>query len=225
MSTQSDEILSVKPSQGRACRTLNVTRKIIIRDIEPIIRMSLEMTQFSIGPAVFEQIRGSPMGSPLSPALLPDSGCALGRSPVQNIQTFLASIPSICPIDSTLCRYVDNRLCLVDPTWLSEPCIANFLHHDFYSWLIILETDQEFLDFLIEFEPFALRYSPPRDFNHVMAPFPASPFLVQLRICFSSVSSCSMPNAPFRLMNTSEALLLCTVKSSCFPGPALNSAL
>ena len=40
---------------------MNVTRKIIIRDIEPIIRMSLEMTQFSIGTAVFEQIRSSPM--------------------------------------------------------------------------------------------------------------------------------------------------------------------
>ena len=31
--------------------------------------MSLKMTQFSIGTTVFEQIRGSPMGSPLSPAL------------------------------------------------------------------------------------------------------------------------------------------------------------
>ena len=32
----------------------------------------------------------------------------------------------------------------------------------------------------IEFEPFALRYSPPRDFNQVMAPFSASPLAVQL---------------------------------------------
>ena len=55
--------------KGRTCRTFNVTRKIYIRDIEPIIRASLDMTQFSIGTAVFHQIRGSPMGSPLSPAL------------------------------------------------------------------------------------------------------------------------------------------------------------
>ena len=34
--------------------------------------------------------------------------------------------------------------------------------------------------FCIEFEPFALRYSPPRDFNQVMAPFSASPLTVQL---------------------------------------------
>ena len=39
---------------------------------------------------------------------------------------------------------------------------------------------QEFLGFCIEFEPFALRYSPPRDFNQVMAPFSASPLTVQL---------------------------------------------
>ena len=78
MNTQPDELFSVKPSvgnqqgdvvKGRTCRTLNVTRKIYIRDIEPIIRASLDMTQFSIGTAVFQQIRGSPMGSPLSPAL------------------------------------------------------------------------------------------------------------------------------------------------------------
>ena len=44
-------------------------QEIFIRDIERIILMSLKMTQFSIGASVYEQIRGSPMGSPLSPAL------------------------------------------------------------------------------------------------------------------------------------------------------------
>ena len=71
MSTHPDEIFSVKPTtgntqgdvvKGRTCRTLNVTRKIYIRDVESIILMSLAMTTFSIGEAVFEQIRGSPMG-------------------------------------------------------------------------------------------------------------------------------------------------------------------
>jgi hypothetical protein len=78
MSTNPGEIISVKPTtgnttrdvvKGRTCRTLNVTRKIYIRDIEAIILMSLRMTQFSIGSSVYQQIRGSPMGSPLSPAL------------------------------------------------------------------------------------------------------------------------------------------------------------
>ena len=78
MSTDPDEIISVKATpgnttgdvvKGRTCRTLNVTRKIFIRDVERTILMSLKMTQFSIGTSVYEQIRGSPMGSPLSPAL------------------------------------------------------------------------------------------------------------------------------------------------------------
>ena len=78
MSTDPDEIISVKATpgnttgdvvKGRTCRTLNVTRKIFIRDVERTILMSLKMTQFSIGTSVYEQIRGSPMGSPLRPAL------------------------------------------------------------------------------------------------------------------------------------------------------------
>jgi hypothetical protein len=60
MSTHPAEIISVKPSsgnhagdvvKGRTCRTLNVTRKIYIRDVEPIILVALQMTLFSIGTA------------------------------------------------------------------------------------------------------------------------------------------------------------------------------
>ena len=81
MSTDPDEVISVKATpgnttgdvvKGRTCRTLNVTRKIFIRDIERIILMSLKMTQFSIGTSVFEQIRGSPMGSPLTSGVVHD---------------------------------------------------------------------------------------------------------------------------------------------------------
>jgi hypothetical protein len=77
---------------------------------------------------------------------------------------------------------VDNRLCLADPSWDYEISFTNFLHPEFYGNPIILETepDHEFLGFCIEFDPFALRYSPPRDFNQVMAPFSASPLAVQL---------------------------------------------
>ena len=44
------------------------------------------------------------------------------------------------------------------PHWLGDPALATFLHPEFYGSPII---DQEFLGFCIEFEPFALRYSPP----------------------------------------------------------------
>ena len=187
MSTDPDEVISVKATpgnttgdvvKGRTCRTLNVTRKIFIRDIERIILMSLKMTQFSIGTSVFEQIRGSPMGSPLSPAL-----CMMVVALSEEIwyRTYRTTLTTM-DLTARLLRYVDNRLCLSDPSWDYEICFANFLHPEFYGHPIILETepDQEFLGFCIEFEPFALRYSPPRDFNQVMAPFSASPLAVQL---------------------------------------------
>ena len=96
-------------------------------------------------------------------------------------QTYHGTLASM-DLTSRLLRYVDNRLCLVDPYWHYEIPFANFLHPEFYGNPIILETepDQEFLGFCIEFEPFALRYCPPRDFNQVMAPFSASPLDVQL---------------------------------------------
>ena len=187
MNTDPDEIISVKATsgnttgdvvKGRTCRTLNVTRKIFIRDIERIILMSLKMTQFFIGTTVFEQIRGSPMGSPLSSAL-----CMMVVALSEEIwyRTYRTTL-STMDLTARLLRYVDNRLCLSDPSWDYEICFANFLHPEFYGNSIILETepDQEFLGFCIEFEPFALRYSPSRDFNQVMAPFFASPLAVQL---------------------------------------------
>lgn len=50
-------------------------------------------------------------------------------------------------LTSRFLRYVDNRLCLVDPSWLDGPAFVTFLHREFYGAPIILETepDQEFL--------------------------------------------------------------------------------
>ena len=115
--------------------------------------MSLEMTQFSS-------------------ALLSSNRSEVHRqkkSGSEHTKAFLSSLD----LSYRLLRYVDTRLCLVDPNWLTEPCFANFLHPDFYGNPIVLgtEPDQEFLGFLIEFEPFepfALRYSPSRDFNQVI---------------------------------------------------------
>ena len=118
------------------------------------------------------------MGSPLSPAL-----CMMVVALSEEIwyRTYRTTLTTM-DLSARLLRYVDNRLCLADPSWDYEISFTNFLHPEFYGKPIILETepDQEFLGFCIEFEPFALRYSPPRDFNQVMAPFSASPLAVQL---------------------------------------------
>ena len=83
---------------------------------------------------------------------------------------------------------------------MDDPAISTFLHPDFYGHPIILEDepDQEFLGFTIEFEPFALRYSPPRGLNQVMAPYSASPITVQLSGFVSRlflVAKCAFPQS------------------------------
>ena len=118
------------------------------------------------------------MGSPLSPAL-----CLMVVALLEEVwhRTFQSAL-STMNLTLRLLRCVDNRLCLIDSHWFDDPAFATFLHPEFYGSPIFLEIepDQEFLGFCIEFEPFALRYSPPQDINQVMAPFSASPLSVQL---------------------------------------------
>ena len=142
----------------------------------------------------------------------------------QTYHTTLASMD----LSSRLLRYVDNRLCLVDPSWHYEIsfAVANFLHPEFYGSPIILETepDQEFLGFCIEFEPFALRYSPPRGFNQVMAPFSASPLDVQLSGFVSRmflVAKCAHPKSE---RSRGFAALHRLYKAAGFSEPDLVSA-
>ena len=54
---------------GRTFRRLNVTRKIIIKDVPELLATALNMQTFRLGQRCVRQLRGSPMGSPLSPAL------------------------------------------------------------------------------------------------------------------------------------------------------------
>ena len=81
------------------------------------------MTQFSIGTSVYEQIRGSPMGSPLSPALCMMVVALSGEIWYKTYRTTLSNMD----LTARLLRYVDNRLCLSDPSWDYEICFANFL--------------------------------------------------------------------------------------------------
>ena len=55
--------------KGRTFRRLNVTRKITIKDVPGLLTTALNMQTFALGQRCIRQCRGSPMGSPLSPAL------------------------------------------------------------------------------------------------------------------------------------------------------------
>ena len=78
MNVYDDEVFSVYPEKsnnpgdiikGRTFRRLNVTRKIVIKHVPDLIKSALNMQTFALGKRCFRQCRGSPMGSPLSPAL------------------------------------------------------------------------------------------------------------------------------------------------------------
>ena len=78
MNVGENEAFSVYPGKsnnpgdiikGRTFRRLNVTRKIGTKDVPSLIKTALDMQTFALGNRCIRQRRGSPMGSPLSPAL------------------------------------------------------------------------------------------------------------------------------------------------------------
>ena len=80
MNGSDNEAFSVYPGKtnnpgdiikGCTFRRLNVTRKIIIQDVPDLIGSALQMQTFALGQKCLRQCRGSPMGSPLSPAPCP----------------------------------------------------------------------------------------------------------------------------------------------------------
>ena len=111
-----------------------------------------------------------PDGIPTEPCSLLDGRRTLRRDLVSHLLRHVGfDGPDISP--SSLCG---------QRTMPGGPFLA--LRTGFHGKPIILEREpgQKFLGFCLKFEPFALRYSPPRDFNQVMAPFSASPLDVQL---------------------------------------------
>eukprot|EP00435_Cladocopium_sp_Y103_P016780 s2939_g4.t1 len=182
MSVNDDEVFSVHPGKtnqpgdiikGRTFRRLNVTRKITIGDVPSLLTTALDMQTLALGTRCIQQRRGSPMGSPLSPAL-----CLIVVSISEEIwhcnyrEIFSNHNLFIRPI-----RYVDNRLLIGDPKLVDLPPYETLLDEGSYGRPILLETepDQEFLGFMIATEPCELIYSGPTDGSQVLSPFSASP--------------------------------------------------
>ena len=109
MDVSDNEVFSVYPGKtnnpgdiikGRTFRRLNVTRKIIIKDVPDLLKSALNMQTFALGQKCIRQCRGSPMGSPLSPALcLMVVSCCLHQRTnlVHQLQTNSLQSPLIHP--------------------------------------------------------------------------------------------------------------------------------
>ena len=172
MSVDESEYFSVSPVKqnnpgdiikGRTFRTLNVNRHIGIGDIPSLIVAALQMQNFQLGSRVFTRAQGSPMGSPLSPAL-----CLMVVSVYEQIwhHTHEESITNMHH-HALFLRYVDSRLALIPASTVDLPAYQILIDADFYTSPIILETepDQEFLGFQLELNPFEMIYQCPRDMS------------------------------------------------------------
>ena len=182
MNVFDDEAFSVYPGKsnnpgdiikGRTFRRLNVTRKIVINDVPDLIKSALNMQTFALGQKCVRQSRGSPMGSPLSPAL-----CLMVVSISEQIwSSTFHQLLSNHHLFIRHIRYVDNRLIFGDKRLTTFAPYEVLLDEGFYGKPIILETepDQEFLSFMLETKPLELIYQGPTNISQVLSPFSASP--------------------------------------------------
>ena len=187
MNVCDDEVFSVYPGKsnnpgdiikGRTFRRLNVTRKIVIKHVPDLIKSALDMQTFALGQRCVRQCRGSPMGSPLSPAL-----CLMVVSISEQIwSTTFRHLMSNHHLFIRHIRYVDNRLIFGDKRLTELAPYEVLLDEGFYGKPIILETepDQEFLGFMLETKPLELIYQGPTNISQVLSPFSASPPAVLL---------------------------------------------
>ena len=187
MNVYDDEVFSVYPGKsnnpgdiikGRTFRRLNVTRKIVIKHVPDLIKSALNMQTFALGKRCVRQSRGSPMGSPLSPAL-----CLMVVSISEQIwSSTFRQILSNHHLFIRHIRYVDNRLIFGDKRLTELAPYEVLLDDGFYGKPIILETepDQEFLGFMLETQPLELIYQGPTNISQVLSPFSASPPTVLL---------------------------------------------
>ena len=171
MNVDDNEVFSVYPGQtnnpgdlikGRTFRKLNGTRKITIKDVPDLLKTTLNMQTFALGLRCIRQRRGSPMGSPLSPALclvvvsISEQIWSINfRQTLANHHLFIRHI-----------RYVDNRLifgAIGDQRLRDLTPYEVLLDEGFYGKPIVLETepDQEFLGFMLETQPLELVYGGP----------------------------------------------------------------
>ena len=155
--------------KGRTFRRLNVTRKIIIKDVPDLIGSALNMQTFALGHKCVRQGRGSP----LSPAL-----CLMVVSISEQIWSInFKQTLSNHNLFTRHIRYVDIRLIFGGSRFKDLPPYEVLLDDGFYGKPIILETepDQEFLGFMLETKPLELIYQGPTHVSQVLSPFSASP--------------------------------------------------
>ena len=148
MKVEDNEIFSVYPGKsnnpgdlimGRTLRRLYVTRKIGIKDVPSLIKTALDMQTLALGNRCIRQRRGSPMGSPLSPAL-----CLMVVSISEQIWPInFKQILTNHNLFIRHIRYVDNRLIFGDARLQDLPPYEVLLDEGFHGKRIVLDTESD----------------------------------------------------------------------------------
>ena len=186
--------------RGKMNATQDNHRKIFTKDIPALIRAVLRINHFRVGMKVFKQIRGSPMGSPASPAL-----CAMVVA--VNEQMWSDSYRHILQPSNLFfrTRYVDNRLMILPKRLLQLQCMQEILSPEFYQAPIILEDEPgyQFLGFDVKLQEKRIVFCLPKDTDE-----------------FLHANSASTSAT---LLSSFSARIL-TAKKNCFPDSEFHKA-
>ena len=138
--------------RGRV-RHSQVTRTVFhLADIEQLVALALKMSHFTSNGSVYSQVRGSPIGSPASPAI-----CHLTVAFLEHVWVTSWSIPAtphhIVP-GAFITRCVDNRLIITQAYQRTWPEFRQLLSFNFYEDPVELENvgDQHLVGYDIDIE-------------------------------------------------------------------------
>ena len=160
---------------GRRRRHKPTQRTLWLDDIPEIIQATLDMQIFSVGLRSFRQTRGAPMGSPASPAL-----CLMVIAVAEQCWTNTHITSGLRSVDDTLLlRYVDNRLVIATPRWLSTPAANILCDEHFYGGDIFLETEAalDFLGFRLNLTSSTISFIPSHEKHNMLSVKSAAPMI------------------------------------------------
>ncbi len=145
--------------RGRFRRTDPSVRVIWLRHVLVLVELSLRSSMFDCCGTIFQQIRGSCIGSPLSPVLC--NICAAFEEDVWECAHRDMLLSAKTFYHAT--RYVDNRLIPRFPHITHNPAIATFRSLDFYRPPVQLEPENSdlYLGFAINVDNKTVKYQIP----------------------------------------------------------------
>ena len=152
LQTQSNQRVFRRKTRKHAKHTYNID----FEDIQELVQMSLSLSYFVSMGVVYSQIRGSCIGSQISPTLC---NITVAYEEVMWQKTFNVQLNSM----GFFTRYVDNRMCIVPRVLPAISPLHAFLQLDFYGEPVTLEQvgDMHFLGFNVDLAQRTVSYITP----------------------------------------------------------------